>query len=184
MEPREKRLWEKAKAAPANWDPIEGGREAWVCFKDDLTYDLGKDHDGNRFKVISERMMSGKYYPPDAVRFSGAFKDEHRDLKVGDRLLQAAPLFGMLGGPLIYSSCEIFVAEHDDDRCRIGYVTTKFHLARGIWSAELVRKEGRLSLRVTSTASPASFLFWIGLFYARFLQKRARIRAVQEFELV
>lgn len=128
--------------------------------------------------------MTGNYYPPDAVRFSGRFRQEGRDLRIGDRVVQQAPLFGKLGGRLVPSGAEIYVAEKGTDRCKIGYVTTAIHLARGIWSAELVRAEGHLQLTVQSTASPASWLFWLGLPYARFLQLRARRRAMKEFRLL
>ena len=174
------RLQERAESARLTWNPFTGGKRAWVCFDDFKTYDLGEDPAGSRFEEISNRMMSGDYYPPDAVRFGGRFREEERDLKVGDRIVQQAPLFGKLGGPLMPSAAEIYVAEKGTDRCKIGYVTTSIHVGRGIWSAELVRKDGRLQLTVQSTASPGSWLFWLGLPYARYLQLRARSRAVEE----
>jgi hypothetical protein len=175
------RLQERAESAQVNWDLVKGGKRAWICFEDDKTYDLGPDADGSRFTVISERMMSGNYYPPDAVVFSGRFREEGRNLKPGDRVVQEAPLFGKLGGPLMPSAAEIYVAEREEGRCRIGYVTTSIHFGRGIWTAELTRRDGKLELHVWSTASPRSWLFWLGLPYARYLQLRARRRAVEEF---
>jgi len=97
-------------------------------------------------------------------------------------VLQKAPLFGKLGILYVWSMVEIFVAERTEDHCRIGYVTSAMHHGRGIWRAELAWKEGRLSLRVKSTASPQSWLFWLGLPVARYLQLRARRRAIEEFE--
>lgn len=175
------RLQEKAESAQINWDPVKGGKRAWMCFEDDKTYDLGPDPDGVRFESIATRMMSGNYYPQDAVNFAGRFREEGRDLKPGDRVVQRAPLFGKLGGPLLPSAAEIYVAEREEGRCRIGYVTTSIHFGRGIWTAELTRSEGNLELHVWSTASPRSLLFWLGLPYARYLQLRARRRAVEEF---
>jgi hypothetical protein len=174
------RLQERAESARRTWDPASGGKRAWICFEDDKTYDLGADPDGRRFQAIAGRMMSGNYYPPDAVRFSGRFREEGRDLQAGDRVVQQAPLFGKFGGPLMPSGAEIYVAEKSADRCKIGYVTTSIHFGRGIWTAELTRTDGRLALRVWSTASPRSWLFWLGLPYARYLQLRARRRAVEE----
>lgn len=181
MNAKEARLQAEAENAERTWDPEKGGKRAWVCFDDDKTYNLGADPDGHRFKAISRRMMSGHYYPPDAVRFSGRFQEEGRDLSRGDRVVQQAPLFGKLGGPLMPSGAEIYVAEATDTRCKIGYVTTSIHFGRGIWTAELTRTNGTLSLHVWSTASPASWAFWLGLPYARYLQLRARRRAVEEF---
>jgi hypothetical protein len=180
----EARLQGEAESASLTWDPIKGGKRAWICFDDFKIYDLGPDPTGSRFELISKRMMSGNYYPPDAVRFSGRFRSEKRDLQVGDRIVQQAPLFGKLGGPLMASSAEIYIAELDPDRCEIGYVTSSTHFARGIWSALLERNEGVLKLKVQSTASPNSWQFWLGLPYARFLQVRARHRAVEEFRKV
>ena len=181
MREREDKLQEKAENATLTWDPVKGGKRAWVCFDDFKVYDLGPDADGHRFAEIAKRMMSGNYYPPDAVVFGGRFRKEGRELRAGDRVVQQAPLFGKLGGPLMPSSAEIYVAEREGDRCMIGYVTTSTHFGRGIWLAELIRSDGRLQLTVQSTASPRSWLFWVGLPYARFLQLRARRRAVEEF---
>ncbi|HLK16043.1 MAG TPA: DUF1990 family protein [Fimbriimonadaceae bacterium] len=174
-------LIQRAENATRNWDPVAGGKRAWICFEDDETYDLGADPDGVRFEEIARRMLSGDYYPPDAVRFDGRFRREGRELRSGDRVVQQAPLLGRLGGPLLPSAAEIYVAEKHQDQCKLGYVTTTIHFGRGIWTAELTRAEGRLSLRVWSIASPRSWLFWLGLPYARYLQLRARRRAVEEF---
>jgi hypothetical protein len=170
-----------AEQATVTWDPVKGGRRAWVCFEDDKTYDLGSDPSGERFRKIADRIMSGRYYPPDAVRFSGRFSDEGRPIRAGDRVIQHAPLLGKLGGLLTPSVAEVYVAERNEGCCRVGYVTTSLHFGRGIWTAELSRLQGKLSLRVWSTASPGSWLFWVGLPVARFLQLRARRRAVEEF---
>ncbi|MGK4495630.1 DUF1990 family protein, partial [Klebsiella pneumoniae] len=72
-------------------------------------------------------------------------------------------------------------SERESNRCRVGYVTTSHHHARGIWSAELTRDGDRLSIRVRGTARPNTWLFWIGLPCARLLQKRAWRRAIEEF---
>lgn len=172
---------EAATHALLSWDPKLGGKRAWICFDDDKTYDLGPDPDGLRFQEISKRMMGGRYYPYDAVVFRGKFSEEGRDLRVGDRVVQAAPLFGKLGGPGVNASAEIYVSKIEENQCKIGYVTTVLHPGRGIWTAELLRQDGRISLKVTSTASPNTWLFWLGLPYARYLQLRARSRAIEEF---
>ncbi|MHB8635776.1 MAG: hypothetical protein ACYC96_04810 [Fimbriimonadaceae bacterium] len=64
-------------------------------------------------------------------------------MRVGDRVTQQAPLLGKLGGPLMPSGAEIYVAEKDETRCKTGYVTTSIHFGRGIWTAELTRAAGR-----------------------------------------
>ena len=181
MEDSRDRLLEKAEQAPLTWDPVKRGKGAWVCFDDTKTYDLGPDPTGTRFQEISDKMLGGRYYPPDAIRAYGKFIGEHRPLRVGDRVLQQAPLFCKGGGPLLNSAVEIYLADLTDDRCRLGYVTTAFHYGRGIWNAELVKREGHLWLTVQGTASPNSWMFWLGLPVARWMQLRARRRAVEEF---
>lgn len=176
-----KARFEKSEKTGLTWDPVKGGKWAFVCFDDDRQYDLGPDPDRHRFEEIAERMTTGRYYPPDAVRFYGRFEEEGRPLRAGDRILQQAPLFGFL---YCWSMAELFVVERTADRCHIGYVTTAAHHGRGIWQADLRWSEGRLTLRVTSTASPHSWLFWLGLPVARYLQLRARRRAVEVFRSI
>lgn len=174
-------LMRRAETAPLSWDPVKGGKRAWVCWDDDKVYDLGPDPDGSRFDRISTKMLSGDYYPTDAVRCFGRFRTEGRPLRAGDRMLQQAPMFLIWGGPLLNSSTEIFVAEREEARCKLGYVTTEFHHGIGIWSSELTRRDGHLSLHVQGTAMPHSWLFWFCLPLARHYQKRAWRRAVEEF---
>jgi hypothetical protein len=178
MEAKIKERFKDGLSAPVSWSPPDGGKEAMVCFKDSLTENLGDDPTGERFTKIADKMMNGDYYPSDAVQFFGLHQDEKRNIKPGDRIQQIAPL-----GPLkFWSMIEIFVAERTDDTCKIGYVTTKKHHGRGIWSATLTRKDQKLSILVESIASPHSFLFWIGLPVARALQQRAKWRALEEFK--
>lgn len=177
----EPRMTEAAESASLTWRLETGGKRAWVCFEDDKTYDLGSDEDGTRFEAISQKMLGGDYYPDDSVAFSGRFRDEKRSLQVGDRVVQEAPLLGRLGGPKAIAVVEMSVAEKSESSTQIGYVTTEIHFGRGIWQANLTREDGRLSLRVFSTVCPNSLWYWIGLPYARYLQLRARRRAVEEF---
>ena len=149
-------------------------------FDDDRTYDLGSDPDGSGFSKVADRMVGGQYYPPDVLTL-GRLGDPAKALVARERVLQISPLFGSLGGPSLKSSVEFFVVDREDSKCHIGYVTTDFHFGRGIWQAELRRVESRLSLHVWSTAFPHNWLFWAGLPYARWLQLRARRRAVEEF---
>ena len=79
------------------------------------------------------------------------------------------------------AATEIYVAHRTENRCRVGYVTTQFHFAKGIWSAELDRVNGQLMLTVVGTACPNSWQYWLGMPYARYLQMRSWRRAVQEF---
>ena len=91
-------MWrERAEIAPVTWNPITGGRRSWICFEDDREYDLGLDTDRVRFKRISSKMLSGNYYPKDAVLFFGKFREDGRNLATGDRVFQIAPLFMRFG---------------------------------------------------------------------------------------
>lgn len=176
--------FERYRQAPVAWDPIRGGKRGIVCFKDSLCGMIGEDTEG-RFDRISEKMLSGDYYPEDAVQFFGRFRDEDRHMRAGDRVLQRARLLPFLKGIYVWSMVEIYVAEKTGEHCRIGYVTTKKHHGRGIWTATLSRAEdGDLELTVNSTASPNSWMFWLGLPYARFLQLRARRRGIQNMASV
>lgn len=179
-----RKLLARAESAALSWHPVSGGRRTWLVFEDDKTFDLGPDADGTRIRKIAQLMLTGRYYPPDAVRVFGRFTLEDRPIRVGDRLVQEAPLFCRWGGPLLPSSVEIIDASASDDECRLGYVTTEFHFGRGIWRAVLARGDGRLSLHVKSTSMPGSWLFWLGLPVARYLQLRARRRAVEEFRRI
>ncbi len=179
MEAIIKARYEDGLSAPLSWSPTEGGRRAFVCFEDLLVEDLGPDSDGSRFIAISKRMMAGDYYPPDAVQFYGLYQDEIRNVQVGERIQQRAPIFA---GLYAWSMVEIYIADICKDHCKIGYVTTQKHHGRGIWTATLNRVDGKLKLTVASTANPHSFLFWVGLPIARYLQLRARRRAIEEFK--
>jgi hypothetical protein len=171
------------KSAPLTWHPVKGGKRSWLCFEDSLTEDVGPDSAAG-FDAIATRMLDGRYYPPDAIQYYCDAIEEGRSLRAGDRVLQRAPILPFLPSMGVWSMVEIFVAERSVDRCHLGYVTTANHHGRGIWEAELTRIGGRLSLKVTSTTSPQSWLYWIGLPLARYLQLRARRRAIEEFRKV
>lgn len=175
MEAEIQRKFDQYKSVPLSWDPEKGGKAAFVCFRDSKTVSLGADPSGQRFDIISERMLNGQYYPADAVQFFGRHQDEHRPMRKGDHILQRAPLFGLS----IWSMVEIYVAEKQDNVCQIGYVTTVRHHGRGIWTATLIRENDELKLTVESVASPNTWLFWLGLPVARFLQLRARRRGIE-----
>lgn len=181
MRPDIRARFEAWEASPLTWSANDGGTPAWVCFRDSLEVDIGPDPDGDRFDVLAQRMLGGRYYPLDAVEFYGRFQDEARPLRPGDRILQRAPLALGLNA---WSMAEVTIAERTEDRCEIGYVTTLRHHGKGIWHAVLTRREGELWLTVESTASPRSFWFWVGLPVARYLQLRARRRAIEEFRKV
>ncbi|MEI7985233.1 MAG: DUF1990 family protein [Armatimonadota bacterium] len=179
MEAIIKARFEDGTNAPLSWSPTKGGQRAFICFDDHLVEDIGPDSDGSRFIAISKKMMAGDYYPPDAVQFYGLYQDEQRNVQVGERIQQRAPIFA---GLYACSMVEIYVADQTENHCQIGYVTTEKHHGRGIWTATLNRVDGKLKLTVESTASPHSFLFWVGLPVARYLQLRARRRAIEEFK--
>jgi hypothetical protein len=174
MDVEVRRRFDRYATSPTTWDPVTGGRRPAVAWDDDLTVDLGPDMDGHRFKDIADLMVTGRYYPPDIILFH---RPTDAPLRVGERVLQQAFCRGLS----LWSMVEIFLAERTEDACRIGYVTTAKHHGRGIWQAHLSRGNGRLSLRVFSTAGPQSFWFWIGLPVARYLQLRARRKALERF---
>ncbi len=145
---------------------------------DKKTVDLGPDPDGSRVAKIADLMMSGNYYPPHVIRFSGRFRDENRDLQVGDRVLQRFVFMRIV----LWSAVEIWLAEREAERCAIGYVTTSYHHGRGIWQAQLERVDGRLSLTVQSTSGPQSWLFWLAIPIGRGQQMRAREEAIRRFK--
>jgi hypothetical protein len=181
MGPAIRKQFDARKGAFVTWDPVKGGKRAWICYEDKITEDLGPDPTGARFAIIAERMMKGHNYPPDAVQYYCEAHDTQRNLLPGDPVLQRAPIFPFIPWLGMWSMVRICVAERTDDWCILSYVTTTKHHGRGIWRAELRRIAGRLSIQVTSTTSPNSWLFWLGLPLARFLQLRARRRAIEEF---
>ena len=176
-----RRRFDRWKTAPTNWDPTKGGRRGLLCFDDSKNAALGADPTGQAFDQIADRMMNGHYYPQDAITYYADALEEGRSLQPGDRVLQKAPILPFLPSPGVWQMVEIYAAERTPERCKLGYVTTTHHHGRGIWQAELESLEGELSLTVTSTTSPNSWLFWLGLPLARFLQLRARRRAIEEF---
>jgi hypothetical protein len=171
-----------AKNAIPTWNAVTGGKRAWVCFDDFLETEIGEDPTSVIFEALVARMMTGNYYPSDVIEFFGEFRSEGRDMRVGDRIVQRARIIPFVKNWFIYSVAEIYVCERNDDSCKIGYVTTNRHFGRGIWDATLRREDGKLILTVKSIASPGSIAFWMGLPYARWLQLRARRRAVESFQ--
>ena len=158
VDPHIERRFRDGLKAPLSWHPTEGGKRSFVCFEDELVEDLGPDADGTRFNMIAERMLSGRYYPRDAVQFYGRFQDENRPLRPGDRVQQRAPILPFWDGLVAWSMAEIFVAEKSDSTCSIGYVTTRKHHGRGIWRADLVLANGHLTLTVKSNQFNATIL--------------------------
>jgi hypothetical protein len=126
-------------------------------------------------------MLEGDFYPADVLSFHGRFRLEGRRWRVGDRLVQRARLIPWLDWPVLWSVAEVFIAEKSSNECTIGYVTTNRHFGRGIWRAILTRRGDRLFLKIKSTAGPGSWQFWLGLPFARYLQLRARRRAIEDF---
>lgn len=167
-----------ADLANPNWSPVGGGRRPLICWETDVEQEIGPE---NAFDRLSERMLRGDFYPPDVIQFLGRFRRAGRNLQPGDRIVQRARLFPLLGWPVLWSVAEVFIAEKTGEACQIGYVTTNRHFGRGIWRATLERRGDRLFLRIASTAGPGSWQFWLGLPYARHLQIRSRRRAFEDF---
>jgi hypothetical protein len=176
-----KRRFEMFDSSPLTWTPDHPGKPGWITWRDNLRKNLGADPDGRQFTLVAQRMMYGRYYPEDAIEFFGPWLDEHRELRVGDRILQRARLFPFATRPALWAMTEVYVAEWTVESCTLGYVTTARHFGRGIWTARLTRSRKALVLTVEAVTAPQSWLFWIGIPIARLLQKRAWRRAVEEF---
>lgn len=181
MPPAIRERFEAYKDAPLTWHPTTGGRRPLITWNDSMAKKLGPDPDGHRFAAISARMLGGHYYPPDSIEFFGPWMELGRDIRVGDRILQGARLLPFSRWPVLWAMTEVFAAEKTDEVCTLGYVTTQRHFGRGTWQATLERKDGALELTVRSLSGPQSWLFWVGLPVARYLQLRAWRRAFEEF---
>ena len=83
-----------------------------------------------------------------------------------------------------WAMTEVFVAERSDSACTLGYVTTEKHFGVGKWQSTVVRERDELKITVKSISAPRSWLFWVGLPIARYLQKRAWRRAIEEFRAI
>jgi hypothetical protein len=184
MSPKIRRRYEAYLSAPITWDPVRGGRKSWAFREEVVVEDVGPDSDGERFAKIGRRMLTGLYYPPDVMDAFGLWDDESREMRIGDRILQRARLLPFSRWPVLWAMTEVFIAEMTESTCILGYVTTRRHFGRGLWKSTLRREQGRLSLTVESTSGPGSWLFWLGLPFARLLQRRAWSRAAEKFSKV
>ncbi len=151
-----------------------------VQFNDALTVGLGADPGGEGFRKIADCMLNGNYYPDEIIRFDGRFREEGRELRVGDRVLQRA-LMPFLFGYRTESVVEISVADRFEYECKIGYYTTKRHFAKGWWQATLILEADELRLVVESQARPQSLIYWLAIPVARYMQLRARKAAILRF---
>jgi hypothetical protein len=167
-------------AYPLSWHPKTGGKLAPIVFRDDVTKSLGPDPTGTRLQKIAELILSGNYYPRHVIKFTPT----EAPIKIGTRIRQSAPIIPGLPWPVATGITEIFVAEETENSLHVGYVTTTRHHARGIWQAKINRDPTttELTIHVWDTVNPQSFLFWVGLPYARFLQQRALYSAIKRFQ--
>ena len=166
---------------PVSGHPSMLKDRAIVEFIDDVTIQLGTDFERNLFSRIADLMMHGSYYPDEIITFDGRFRQERRELKAGDRVLQLARL-PFLFGYRTRTVTEISVAERTDCRCVIGYYTTTQHFAKGWWQATLLFDPNQgLTLNVRCQARPQSLLYWLAIPIARFMQERARRAAMSRF---
>ncbi len=163
---------------PLSWHPTAGGKLSPIVFRDDITEPLGPDPTGNRLKQIKAKILAGKYYPENVIRFTPT----ETPLTVSTRIHQSTPIIPGISWLRATGVAEIFVVEETENSIHIGYVTTTRHHGRGIWQAKIFRLDNNeLQIRVWSIAMPNSALFWLGLPWARFLQLRARNKAIQQF---
>lgn len=181
MSPEVRRRFDEYSRGKTTWDPVAGGHLPLVSWTDHMTTNIGSAVTEEAFDRLCHRMLSGHYYPPDAIECFGLWEEERREIRAGDRMLQRARIIPWLASIGLWSMTEVFVAERTATRCELGYVTTERHFGRGIWRAVLERAEGEVELSVEGTAGPASLWFWLGLPVARMLQRRAWRRAIEEF---
>ncbi|HTQ12138.1 MAG TPA: DUF1990 family protein [Fimbriimonadaceae bacterium] len=184
MTPSIRRRFDRYSRGPLTWEVGRAGKPALVSWEDRAEEDLGADPSGVRFSEISARMLGGRYYPEDALEFFGLWQDEGRQIRARDRILQRARVIPFLAWPVAWAMTEVFAVEQTSSTCRYGYLTTKRHFGRGIWQARLERSDGRLKLIVESVSGPRSWQFWATLPLARYLQRRAWRRAVEEFRKI
>lgn len=177
IEMSEKTLLELEKPEVTGAPELMKGR-ALVQFNDDVTISLG--HGPGLFDRIAEHMMGGHYYPPEIILFEGRFRQEGRDLRKGDRVLQLARL-PFLFGYRTKTVTEISVAHKTETSCQIGYYTTSRHFAKGWWQATLTNLDGEISLNVQCQARPQSLVYWLAIPVARYMQQRARKAAMLRF---
>ncbi|HVT14107.1 MAG TPA: DUF1990 family protein [Fimbriimonadaceae bacterium] len=177
-----RRRFERYRSAPLTWLADGENRRPTVCWVDERREVLCEHDVDFIFEEIAGRMLGGRYYPPDTLDFFGEWMDENRPIRAGDRILQRARVLPFSQWPVLWAMTEVFVAERTPSTCAIGYVTTKRHFGRGIWQASLTKSDRGLELSVSSTSSPYSWLFWIGLPIARRLQLRAWRRAFEEYK--
>jgi hypothetical protein len=125
------------------------------------------------FEATADRWVCGKYYPEDVIRFSF----EGDQLQVGTRILQELKIFSAI---TLFAMVEITVCERTEHECRIGYVTTSRHFARGEWCARIWQEpdSSELGFEVKAVTCPSSFWFWVGLPIARYYQMRAWRKAI------
>lgn len=176
-----RRRFDRYREAPVTWRYGEDNRRPLVCWVDERRKTLVKGHRPQAFAAIADRMLGGRYYPPDALDFFGLWMEEDRPIRVGDRILQRARLLPFAGWPVLWAMTEVFAAERTDSTCTLGYVTTRRHFGRGEWQATLTQTTEGLELEVDSISGPHSWLFWLAMPIARALQLRAWRRAFEEF---
>lgn len=179
-----RRRFEKYREAPVPWRLGESNRRPLICWVDERRKMLSKAQDAKAFAAVADRMLDGRYYPPDAIDFFGLWMDEDRPIRVGDRILQRARLLPFAAWPVLWAMTEVFTAERTNSTCTLGYVTTRRHFGRGEWRAKLTQTPEGLELEVNSTSGPYSWLFWLAMPIARTLQLRAWRRAFEEFTVL
>lgn len=180
MRLQQAKIFEKWEHAPLSWQPDNLGRVGPVSWNDHLHEELGFDPDGFLFCALADRVMHGRYYPPDVIEFFGRWQDEGRKIRKGERILQIAHLPLGIRLPVM---TEIYIAVDKEDYCEIGYVTTKHHFGKGRWHLVAQRQDGRVTIDVDANSGPGSFWFWVGLPIARWFQMKAWRKAIESYSL-
>jgi hypothetical protein len=160
--------------APDLHAPTRDIPEAEALFLDSRVVDAGPDTPG-RFEVLANALLRYHFYPPEVMVSTGAFNDEGRRARVGDRvgMVLLVPLFPGYPAIRFPATTEVDVAEVDATHAAFGYITTTAHYGAGAWRATLFREGGQLKIRLQSRMRPKHPLALLGLPVYRLFQKRA-----------
>ena len=159
---------------------LEPGDPAKAIFTDEHHVLLGLDSPEG-WTAATTTLLQYRVYPPRVMHRTAAFDAPLRRPRVGDRIglgLRLPSLPG-LPGVVLPSMVEVHTIEDNDEHAIFGYTTTAMHYGRGVWRAQLNRRDGHVWLRIESHIRPARWFGWVGLPLYRVFQQRAVRGAVE-----
>ncbi len=159
-----------APPAPDLSTPVDGGDRATAVFADTHRVVLGP-WSPEAFARIREALLGYRFYPGHVMVRRTQFEEEGRAVRVGDGLGLGLLVPGLPGLEpwMLPAVVEVDHVEAGDERCGLGYVTTRRHYGRGVWRAEVAREGDQLLLTVSYHVRPSRWFVWCGLpVYRRF----------------